>query len=109
MRRIIAGIMMMIGVAYAEISKVDPSEFESMGAYSVFRAETYEEVRSLIGDYVMEFLTVYGSDSDINDAGYCVIYVEPAEVNSVVYNGFVLTKEKGQPFVRFYGLRKPSF
>lgn len=106
MKKIVLIFMLVCGLAYGEIEKVDPAEFSSMQAYSAFRVETYEEVRSLIGGYQMEYLAAYGSDADINEYGFAVIFVEPAELNSTVYYGFVISKEKGQPFVRFYGLTK---
>lgn len=106
MKKAVLILILASSLAYGEIERVDPSEFSSMQAYSAFRVETYEEVRSLIGGYQMEYLAAYGSDADINEYGFAVVFIEPAELNDTVYYGFVISKEKGQSFVRFYGLKK---
>ncbi len=106
-KKLIGVILLLIGgVCFSEIEKVDPAEFSSMQAYSAFRVSSYEEVTSLIYGYQMEYLAAYGTDSDISEYGYAVIFVEPAQLNGVKYYGFVISKEAGKPYVRFYGLRK---
>lgn len=106
MKKLILILMLASSLAYSEIEKVDPNEFSSMQAYSAFRVETYEEVRSLIGGYQMEYLAAYGSDADINEYGFAVVFIEPAKLNNTLYYGFVISKEEGQSFVRFYGLTR---
>lgn len=106
MRKAIVFAMMLFGFAYAEINTVDPRNFESMGAYSAFLASTESEMESLIGDYELEFLSIYPSNVDVSEYGYCVIYVEPGEIAGTMYYGFVLDKKSGEAIIRFYGLRK---